>query len=49
MLTTILDLVGAALIVAFAFFVWWPLALLAAGGLCLLASFLHTRRQEARP
>ncbi len=43
MLTTILEVTGAFLIVAFAFIVWPPLALLVAGALCLLASFLITR------
>jgi hypothetical protein len=44
MLTTILDIAGALLLIAFAFIIWWPLALAAAGILCLLASFLLTRR-----
>jgi len=47
MLTTILDIAGAALIVTFALIIWWPLGLLAAGLLCLLASFLLTRRDRA--
>lgn len=38
-LTTALDLLGVALLVAFAFFVWEPLALLAAGVGCLAASW----------
>jgi len=47
MLTTVLDIVGALLIVGFAFLIWWPLALLAGGLLCLLMSFLLTRRGES--
>lgn len=47
MLTTVLDLVGALLIAAtLAFLVWPPLALVAAGAVCLLASFLIQRRRE---
>ncbi len=38
-LTTALDLLGVALLVAFAFFVWAPLALLAAGAAALAASW----------
>lgn len=38
-LTTALDLLGVALLVAFAFFVWEPLALLAAGAAALAASW----------
>ena len=37
--TTALDLLGVALLVAFAFFVWPPLALLVAGAGCLAASY----------
>lgn len=39
MLTTILDLLGAVLLVAFALVVWWPSALLVGAVLLLLASW----------
>lgn len=39
MLTTILDVLAALLVVAFAFFVWPPLALLAGAGALLAASW----------
>ena len=42
-LTTALDLLGVALLVAFAFFVWPPLALLVAGVGCLAASYAVVR------
>ena len=38
MLTSLLDLAGAACLVAFAYFVWPPVALAAAGVLLLIAS-----------
>ena len=38
-LTTSLDLLGLGLLVAFAFFVWPPLALLVAGTAALAASW----------
>lgn len=38
-LSTVLDVVGAALIVAGVAFVFWPVALIVAGGLFLLASW----------
>ena len=38
-MTTILDLLGALLMVAFAFIVWPPLALLIGGAVLLLASW----------
>jgi len=38
--TTALDLLGVALLVAFAFLVWAPLALLVAGMASFLASFV---------
>lgn len=43
MLTTLLDLLGIALIVAFAALVWWPAALLIAGIACLFVSWQLTR------
>lgn len=39
MLTTILDVLAALLVVAFAFFVWPPLALLAGAAVLLAASW----------
>ncbi len=42
-LTTLLDLLGIALLVAFAALVWWPAALLVAGIACLLLSWRLTR------
>lgn len=53
-LTTILDLSGAALVAAFAFFVWPPLTLLVAGVVLLLASWRLSsapvlRRASKRP
>lgn len=43
MLTTALDLLGAALLVAFAFFVWPPAALGVGGVLLLAASWRAAR------
>ena len=43
MLTTLLDLLGIALIVTFAALVWWPAAFLVAGAACLLLSWRLTR------
>ncbi len=43
MLTTLLDLLGIALIVAFAALVWWPSAFLVAGAACLLLSWRLAR------
>lgn len=43
MLTTVLDLAGVALLVAFAAIVWWPAALAAAGVACLVLSWRLTR------
>jgi len=40
--TTALDLLGVALLVAFAFFCWPPLALLVAGAAALAASWRAT-------
>ena len=40
--TTLLELVGVLLIVAFAAVVWWPSALLVAGLACLAASWSLT-------
>lgn len=37
-MTTALDVIGAALLVSFAFLVWPPAALAVAGVACLLAS-----------
>lgn len=42
--STVLDVVGALMLVAFAFFIWPPAALAAAGGLCLLVSWQMSRR-----
>ena len=42
-ITTALDLLGVILLVAFAFLVWAPLALLAAGIAALIASWQATR------
>ncbi len=39
MLTTVLDVLAALLVVAFAFFVWAPLALLAGAVVLLAASW----------
>lgn len=39
MLTNVLDVVGALLLVLFAFLVWPPLAVLSGGVLCLLVSW----------
>lgn len=44
MLTTLLDILGAFLVVAFAFFLWPPLALLVAGGFCLALSWALSRK-----
>lgn len=38
-MSTVLDVVGAALLVAGTAFIFWPAALLVAGGLFLLASW----------
>lgn len=38
-ITTALDMLGVALIVAFAYFVWAPLALLVGGAAALVASW----------
>lgn len=38
-MSTVLDVVGAALIVAGTAFIFWPAALCVAGGLFLLASW----------
>ncbi len=43
MLTTILDLLGVALLVAFAALLWWPAAFAVAGCACLAASWRLTR------
>ena len=43
MLTTLLDLLGIALIVAFAALVWLPAAFLVAGAACLLLSWRLAR------
>lgn len=42
-LTTVLDLLGVALLVAFAALLWWPAALAVAGVACLAASWRLTR------
>jgi hypothetical protein len=47
-LTTILDLFGVFLLVAFAFLVWPPLALLVAGSLALVASWRLSASPGAR-
>lgn len=39
MLTTVLDVLGVALLIAFAAIVWWPAALPVAGVACLAASW----------
>lgn len=46
MLTTLLDLLGAALIVAFAVILWPPLGLAVAGVFCLTASWVATRTRR---
>lgn len=46
MLTTILDVLGALLLVGFAFLVWPPAALAAAGVLCLVGSWALTRSRS---
>ena len=38
-MTTVLDLLGVALLVAFAALLWWPAALAVAGVACLAASW----------
>ena len=38
-MSTVLDVVGAALLVAGIAFIFWPAALIVAGGLFLLASW----------
>ncbi len=43
MLTTVLDLLGVALLVAFAALLWWPAALAVAGVACLAASWRLTQ------
>jgi len=42
-LTTVLDLLGVALLVAFAALLWWPAALAVAGVACLAASWRLTQ------
>jgi hypothetical protein len=42
-LTTVLDLLGVALLVAFAALLWWPAALAVAGVACLAVSWRLTR------
>lgn len=44
-LTTLLDLIGAGLLVAFGFLVWPPAALLVAGVLVLYASQILAARR----
>ena len=44
MFTTLLDLLGVALLVAFAYVVCAPYALLVGGLACLLLSYRMTRR-----
>lgn len=43
MLTTVLDVLGVGLLVAFAALVWWPAALVVAGVACLLVSWRMSR------
>lgn len=42
-MTTVLDLLGVALLVAFAALLWWPAALAVAGVACLAASWRLTQ------
>lgn len=43
MFTTLLDILGAAMLVGFAYIVWPPAALLVAGAFLLLISWRRTR------
>lgn len=45
-MTTVLDILGALLLAALAFFVWPPLALGVLGVSCLVASWVAQRRPQ---
>lgn len=43
MLTTVLEIVGVLLLIAFAALVWWPSALAVAGVCCLAAAWVSAQ------